>query len=328
MSSNKNWYSRAALFGESSFALLCSSSLLALSFVIALYLDADRDLSPTERAYRELEQLPTIAPPKIFQVDDLLDDFISDEMRQAFHRDGVIAIRGLLDPTLLRSLDDATMEIVEEQQRRNDLKKKPKVLTGRKKPPKQFFTVNQGTIFQPVKENSTSPFIEVALRSKIPQVVANLLEFDGDPRLNRTLRVLRDIFLVKDEEEYICGWHVDDVGFWPSLAEGPGDPVGINAWLALDDMPISDGGGFALAVGSHNTSWKEVAYASIGSTHFYPSNGFDSARDILQNRPGNGTCNIQYTAPHIHRRMEETKRIYDVKGEYQCRQHHENGFIL
>jgi ectoine hydroxylase-related dioxygenase (phytanoyl-CoA dioxygenase family) len=313
-----------ALFGESSFALFCSSLLLILSFAISLYADGNLpklpwDLSPSDRAYKQLEPLPAITPPKIFHVDNLLDDVVSEEMYQSFHRDGVIAVRGLLDPALLSALDGATEEIIVEQRKRNEERKrtKPKLLTGRKKPPKQFFTVNQGTMFLELNdENSTSisPFVDVAMMSKIPHIVAGLLDFDCDTCANRTLRVLRDIFLAKDEEEYVCGWHVDDIGFWPALVEEPGEPVGINAWIALDDMPVDGGGGFALAVGSHSASWKEVAYASIGSTHSYPSEGFESSRDILQRRPGNGTCNIQHTAPHLHRRMEETKRIYEIKA--------------
>jgi hypothetical protein len=322
----KYWYTNLALFGESNLALFCSFSLLVLSFVISLYADgnlplAPWDLPPSERAYRNLEPLPATIPPQIFHFDNLLEHLVSGEMHQSFRRDGVIAVRGLLDPALLSALDDATKEIVLQQQKRNKEKNsvKPKVLTGRKKPPKQFFTVGQGSMFLPVNdENSTSisPFVEVATISKIPRIVAGLLQFDCDTCTNnRTLRVLRDIFLAKDEEEYVCGWHVDDIGFWPALVEEPGEPVGINAWIALDDMPIEGGGGFALAVGSHSSSWKEEAYASIGSTHSYPSGGFNSSKDVLQNRPGNGTCNIKHTAPHLHRRMEETKRIYDIKGK-------------
>jgi len=297
--------------------------------VIALYTDDNLpsvsvpwDLSPSERAYRNLERLPVVAPPKIFHAGDLPGDGrLSEDMHRSFRRDGVIAVRGLLTPALLSGLDDATKTIVSQQQKTNEERRriKPKVLTGRKKPAKQFFTVHQGTIFSHLSSeddgNSTSPFVDVAMKSKIPLVVANLLGFDGDGcTSNKTVRILRDIFLAKDEEEYVCGWHVDDVGFWPALVEGPGESIGINAWIALDDMPVDGGGGFALAVGSHSSSWKEEAYLSIGSTHSFPSGGFNSSKDILQNRPGNGTCNIEHTAPHLHRRMEETKRVYEIKA--------------
>jgi len=145
--------------------------------------------------------------------------------------------------------------------------------------------------------------------SNVPKVAAALLQLGDQTCSNQTVRILRDIFLAKDEEEYICGWHVDDIGFWPALSDAPG----VNAWIALDDMPVDRGGGFAVAVGSHTASWREAAYNLTGSTHTYPVGGFKSSRDILQNRPGNGTCNIKDTAPHLHRRMEETKRIYDLK---------------
>jgi Phytanoyl-CoA dioxygenase (PhyH) len=115
--------------------------------------------------------------------------------------------------------------------------------------------------------------------------------------------------LAKDEEEFICGWHVDDFGFWPATATSPG----INAWIALDDMPSVIGGGFALAVGSHNTSWRQEAHYVTGATTTYPPDGFQSAADMFANRPGSGTCNIQTAAPHLFKRMEETKRIYDLQ---------------
>jgi len=335
----KNWYARLALFGDSILALFSSFGLLVLSFLISFHMDGNLpaytsvpwDLSPSEKVYRQLGPTPSIAPPIIFLVDDERqlgdNNLVSKEMRAAFDRDGVIAVRGILDPALLSAMDDATQKIVSKEKEKENAKtkRKPKLLTGREKAPKQFFTVNQGAIFSSVEDgggNSTvvsddSPlFVKVAMMSKIPHVIAGLLDFDCDTCIhaNKTLRILRDIFLAKDEEEYVCGWHVDDVGFWPAIVEEPGEPVGINAWIALDDMPIEYGGGFALAVGSHSSSWKEEAYRSIGSTHSFPNGGFNSSRDILQNRPGNGTCNMEYTAPHLHRRMEETKRVYDVKA--------------
>ncbi len=316
-----DWYTNLALFGDSNIALFFSFAMFVFSFLVSLHADGKLpsvpwSISASDKAYQNLEPLPIIAPAKIFHSTDLVDNRVSKEIHESFDRDGVIAIRGLLDPELLKALDGATEKIVQEQQSRNEEKKKikPKVLTGRGKRPQQFFTVGEGAMFE-LMENSTSPFVEVALQSNIPQIVADLLNFDSDESTDATLRVLRDIFLAKDEEEYICGWHVDDVGFWPALVEEPGEPIGINVWIALDDMPIHKGGGFALAVGSHSTSWKEEAYDAIGSTHTYPRRGFNSSRDVLQNRPGNGTCNIEHTSPHLHRRMEETKRVYDIKGK-------------
>ena len=87
-------------------------------------------------------------------------------------------------------------------------------------------------------------FHDVVLTSRLPSIAAKLLQLPTD---NSTLRLMRDIFLVKDGDPYICGWHTDDTGFWPVTADAPG----VNAWIALDDMPLATGGGFALVAGSH-----------------------------------------------------------------------------
>ena len=124
------------------------------------------------------------------------------------------------------------------------------------------------------------------------------------------LRVIRDIFLAKDDDAYICGWHVDDLGFWPATPESPG----INAWIALDDMEVTEEtGGFALAVQSHTAPWREEAYYWTGASTNFPDGGYANASDFFGRRTGTGTCNLKQAAPHLHRRMEETSRIYPVK---------------
>ena len=44
------------------------------------------------------------------------------------------------------------------------------------------------------------------------------------------------------------------------------DSDGVNAWIAIDDMPISTGGGFALSIGSHVAPWRHEAYGESTST--------------------------------------------------------------
>lgn len=115
----------------------------------------------------------------------------------------------------------------------------------------------------------------------------------------------------------VCGWHVDDHGFWPALADAPG----INAWIALDDYndtmsgsslddQVDQEGGFALAVASHTAPWRHQAYQVTGAAHTVPTEGFSSALDMVKRRQGSGTCNIKHAAPHLQRRLEETKRVY------------------
>ena len=152
--------------------------------------------------------------------------------------------------------------------------------------------------------------------------------------------------MTKDDDPYACGWHVDDTGFWPSVAEDPG----VNAWVALDDMPWpwaashrDDGilanhrqtttceedekltthvenadvnhpvATFALALGSHRAPWRHEAYHSTGSTHTHPREGFQSAADLVERRTGSGTCNIKTNALHLYEKLEERKVVYDLK---------------
>lgn len=125
------------------------------------------------------------------------------------------------------------------------------------------------------------------------------------------VRLIRDIFLAKDDDPYVCGWHVDDMGFWPATPESPN---GINAWIALDDMvDAAHTGGFALAVQSHTAPWRAAAYAATGASAHFPTGGYHNASHLFAHRTGQGTCNMAKVAPHIHRRMEETKRVYPVK---------------
>jgi hypothetical protein len=316
----KRWYYGLALFGDSTLALAISGLLLLISLATSALVDGNLPFlerpSPEDIAYRRLGRTPTIGPPVVFQMEAPLDPnqsvIVSEEMRASFERDGVIAIRGLIDSKTLDALDSATMKLVKKQQKETAAKdnQRPKVLTGRKPAGSQFFIVRQNAIFMPGEgTNITSSFFDVAMMSAIPMVATRLLQKHQDTCTNETVRILRDIFLAKDEEQYVCGWHVDDIGFWPALADAPG----VNAWISLDDMPIELGGGFALAVGSHKATWRHDAYVLTGSTHSFPNGGFNSSSDILHNRPGNGTCNIKDTASHLHRRMEETKRIYDIK---------------
>lgn len=226
------WLSYLAVFGDSGFALVTSFALLVVAVTVALFLDEEQtgDLSASdEKAYRALGPIPKLEPPRIFDFTSTTKEasstsdgvFVSDEMRKAFEKDGVIAIRGLIDADLLNLLDISSKDLVREPQQQNELKPKGPLNSRTRKKGTQFFTVKQGAIFLP--ENNTtdlSAFSKVSLMSKIPLIAADLLQLKEER--HETLRLMRDIFLAKDEEEYICGWHVDDTGFWPNTAEASG----------------------------------------------------------------------------------------------------------
>ena len=101
---------------------------------------------------------------------------------------------------------------------------------------------------------------------------------------------------------------MDDAGFWPTTFPFQG----INAWVAIDNIPIETGGGFALSVKSHTADWRFEAYKITGSTYTLPDGGYRDVKDMFNNR-GEGTCNIKNAAPALNQKIEESKRIYDVQ---------------
>lgn len=308
-------------------------------------------------SYESLGPIPTIGPPRIYQVNvssakgesaslllmnptSTISNVITPEMRAELERDGAICVRGLISDNLLQRLDAESAILVDEQRQKD---------AGRQRRGTQFHTVSHSAIFRrdfivqadgdddskTESDWDASALMEVALWSPVPAFAASLLlnasgtcsnsfrdnedEDSDDTKLNNPseqcstrerLRVIRDIFLAKDDDHYVCGWHVDDMGFWPATPESPG----INAWIALDDMEVTEEtGGFALAVQSHTAPWREEAYYWTGASTNYPDGGYANASDFFARRTGTGTCNLKQSAKHIHQRMEETSRIYPVK---------------
>jgi len=316
------WITGLAIFGDSVWSLTFTFAILVISILCSqpshegfrisfwkTFFHNNNDSNNTEQVYQKLGPVPQIDPPHIFRVDTSKWDnndndqmmLLDDQIRTAYQKDGVVAIRGLIHKKLLERLDVETAEIVNEQVQQDN---------GKRKRGNQFHTVNHGTIF---RNTPTSAFVELALRSPVPRVAAELLTtVEQDPIKGgfQTIRLLRDIFLAKDDDPYTCGFHVDDLGFWPATPES----VGVNAWVALDDMEDwEQGGGFALAVGSHVAPWRHEAHYVTGASTTFPPGGYANASDLVQRRTGHGTCNLKTSAPHLHRRMEDTKRIYPVR---------------
>lgn len=276
--------SKIAIFGNSHVALVASFVMLILSIWVAIVLN-----SKSSQGQRFVQEVSTGRSAKIYQFDEMKGGLLSPKMLKEYQEDGVIAIRGLIDKELLDRLEVSSQKYVQEQKM-----KKQRARGGT-----QFFQVEIGIAL------GNKAFQDVALASQVPLIAATLLQLSD----NSTMRMMRDIFLVKDNDQYICGWHTDDTGFWPATGAAPG----VNAWIALDDMPSMGGGGFALAVGSHRAAWRQEAHQVTGSTLTLPKQGFRDVADMFANRTGSGTCNIKTSAPHLHKRMEESMRVYDVK---------------
>jgi hypothetical protein len=130
----------------------------------------------------------------------------------------------LISPQLLTELDQASKILISREKDRLNIKGN-EYSSG-----KQFQTKKMGPLFD--LEENLSGFRHAALTSLLPQVVAELLDLTDVTVSNATatnVRVLRDVFLAKDEGQYICGWHVDDWGFWPASASSDG----VNVWIGL-----------------------------------------------------------------------------------------------
>lgn len=300
--------SRVAILGDSPSALFTAFALFGLA--LGIVWNQNTRVSPQD-PYAALGPLPQIGPSVIYAAPtDPSEPEVNGNMLRLFKKDGVIAVRGLIGDDLLLAMDMEANELVDEQIRKN--------LGKQRRPGTQFHTVVHGALFQRFNAtdnnsqqgaNGLSAFFKAATLSKIPKVAAQLLGISNSLESSTSMRVLRDIFLSKDNDPYVCGWHVDDLGFWPATPDAPG----VNAWIALDDMPLQGGGGFALAVGSHEASWKDEAHFVTGASTNFPSEGYSNVSDMFARRTGSGTCSIKTTAPHLHRRMEETKRQYAVQ---------------
>lgn len=209
-----SFLSGLAVFGDSIWALILSFCLLVVAVGVALYLDTETTAKdPADVAYAKLPPTPKIGPAKVYEVDitNNIDQlFVTKQMRLAFEQDGVIAVRGLLTDEEMDMLEQASNQIVLGERQEQD-----KNRSNRGRSERQFHTVVQGAIFMEKEDTpnaSMTGFRQVALFSNIPQVAAELLNLknkEGTSNAsNETMRLLRDIFLAKDSDQFICGWHV------------------------------------------------------------------------------------------------------------------------
>lgn len=223
-----SWISSFAVFGDSPLALALSFLILILSLVTCWYVAHEAALSPEEKTYRKLGAIPRpVGTTVIYQINTSTSttqptavvDQITDAMKRAYRYDGVLAVRGLISQALLSALQQASDQLIREQHLQN-AQKRFKVRG------KQFFTVQHGVIFHTPetlrnqtsdatlsndKENNAleNPFLRLLVQSNLPQVAATLLQGTTQDATrectdDNNLRVLRDIFLAKDDDPCAC----------------------------------------------------------------------------------------------------------------------------
>ena len=246
------------------------------------------------------------------------DHLLSPKEIEAFEQDGFILLRGLFSEEELNELTDAGDSLV-------DISQKDRFNT--------FSVAERNLIYgsldvagNATRNNTESTakdeaqqkakivqtFRNVALRSKLPQICAELMCMD---RETQCIRCIRDVFLAKYvSTNPTCDWHVDDQGFWPesflsSASEESGrDQNGINVWIAMDDYSRVHGGSMVLSRGSHKTPWRHDAYHSIGQNRSQDGGG--SMEDVVKKLADPnyyGTCSLDMSNPAVRALAEEGK---------------------
>lgn len=137
---------------------------------------------------------------------------------------------------------------------------------------------------------------EVAFDSPASSICASLMRLNPEIQ---PLRLVKDAVLGYQAGDKGCDWHVDDKVFWPCEDGNFGKPdAGINVWITLSSISKKDGGGLALARGSHvKKGWTR------------------KARDVIAIREGGPitTCQLQALDVESWERMEGLKETHDLQ---------------
>jgi hypothetical protein len=149
-------------------------------------------------------------------------------------------------------------------------------------------------------------FAQVAFESSFPTIAAELLginnehvdenenenESSSETESSSSIRILKDGFFgFKGKNNTGCGFHVDDKGFWPAAD----DSNGVNFWLALSPMRMSEGGGIRVANQSISATFAKECMAVIRD------GGYDR------------TCNMEELSPDCHERMQAASTTFDME---------------
>ena len=197
---------RVAVLGDSGVALLGSFVLLVVAMAVAWYTDEPSPLdgpltvkdqhhnrhntmiqdtsSNWDDLYKNLGPVPEMRSAQVLSIErDSMED-----IHLAYKRDGVVAVRGLIDPALLERLDAASRTLMEEKESNKQLGTPSR---QQKKRDKQFHTMQQNPIFLDMpdvtlnsvndtetgrsNQSHANPFLEVAILSHVPKFASQLM---------------------------------------------------------------------------------------------------------------------------------------------------------
>lgn len=140
----------------------------------------------------------------------------------------------------------------------------------------------------------TSPEVASLALQSLPKVAAQILSYSRNEHEEVEFRLLRDALFQYKPGAAGCGWHVDDMGFWPTEEDSDGPTI----WIALDQIKVAEGGGLAIL---NRTSFLEREPFNVTELH---------CRQTI--RTG-GTCNMKSLSPECYAKMEESKLEWDMK---------------
>eukprot|EP00977_Amphora_coffeiformis_P026906 scaffold31561_cov153-Amphora_coffeaeformis.AAC.2 len=276
---------------------------------------------------------------------------LSQQQKDHFLEDGYVVVRGALDTEQLDALYMASQTLIA-RQKENKRSFFTILETGMIFDKPTRFTIEDHCSNSDSSKDSCldetqirRAFRQVALHSTLPSICAQLMQLDP---ATQNIRILRDVFLAKpiQDDSPLCDWHVDDQGFWPESylsdatvqaeaaalsssqqqqqqqqqpqqPQHPPDQYGINAWIALEDMPAAYGGSMLVAKGSHRAEWRHQAYQAIRQDRTVDKRVTrHEMLALIKAQNFSSTCDIGAHHPKLRETIEDSKVVLDLqKGD-------------
>lgn len=244
-----------------------------------------------------------------------------------FRRDGVIVVRGMLEGETLENAVKAVHTIQRKQGWAQRLVHKIVPVYRNL----GFQTYRKHEALKTVAFDSTAPTIcakLMGLDEEYKQTAATTTTTKDDDTTKknpRSLRLLKEAIMGFSKGDLGCGWHVDDKTFWPCVDSHQDHPqdstlsnhkrscrspnnkrrridAGINVWISLSPVNAEEGGGLAVAPGSHNLTGR----GRVGKI-------LRRARVAIASKGGATTCALAKLDPASNDYMEATKRVYNLQ---------------
>ncbi|CAM9333521.1 unnamed protein product [Chrysoparadoxa australica] len=161
---------------------------------------------------------------------------LTEEQIATFHEEGAIMASGVLEEEELNTLLKASENVIKSEGWRSWdwLFGGPRIYT---------LLLNDLYLFE-------EGFAKTVFHTALPSIAAQLMDEE------KSVRVLKDAFFSYSPGKKGCTWHVDGEYFWPTVH----NTTGVTAWIALQDIKASDGGGLQVAPKTHRPEPGSWAY--------------------------------------------------------------------